>query len=192
MRLPIRILAAAALLAGLLIALILAEDRARAQGEEAVLAMEAVDPRNLLTGHYVAIDLVHRLPAGEPCPAGLPQPPGRGWLALSKAADGRHILSGGGAMRAEAQAAGDIAVRGSAHCFRLGDGAEAQTAVRLEIGVDRFHADQAEAERIEALLRRRLGAEPVEAAAVVSVGRDGRARLKGIVLDGRRLDLNWW
>jgi hypothetical protein len=189
---PVRILAAAALLAGLLVALVLAENRARARGEEVVLAMEAVDPRNLLTGHYVAIDLVHRLTAGEPCPAGLPQPPTEGWLALAKAADGRYLVSGAGETRAEALAAGEVAVRGSAVCFRVRDDAEAQNAVRLEIGVDRFHADQVEAERIEAVLRRRLEGDPVGAAAVISVGRDGRARLKGIVLDGRRLDLNWW
>ena len=66
-------------------------------------------------------------------------------------------------------------------------------AVTLDIGVDRFHADQDEAERIERALRaRRADGSAPSAFAVVSVGADGRARLKGVIVDGRRTDLTWF
>ena len=49
----------------------------------------------------------------------------------------------------------------------------------------------AEAQAIEKALRqRRQGEAP--AFAVVSVGDDGRARLKGVIVDGKRTDLTWW
>ena len=67
---PMRILVAALALASVLVGLVLWEDRARAQGQEVVLAMEAVDPRSLLSGHYVALDLSERLPTGGACRRG--------------------------------------------------------------------------------------------------------------------------
>lgn len=185
MSLPLRILAAAGLLIVLLIALVVAEDRARARGREVVLPMEAVDPRNLLTGHYVDLRLTQRL-AGD-CPRNLPNPASPGWLALRKEA-GRHVLTGGAATRAQALKLGEVAVRGHAYCTRVPEG----EAVTLDIGVDRFHADQDEAQAMEAQLRARPGGQPLPAFVVVSVGEDGRARLKGVILDGKRTDLTWW
>jgi hypothetical protein len=58
--------------------------------------------------------------------------------------------------------------------------------VSLDIGIDRFYLNQREAEAVDrALLTGR------RADAIVSVGTDGRARLIGIDVDGRRYDLDW-
>jgi hypothetical protein len=62
----------------------------------------------------------------------------------------------------------------------------------LHLGVERFHADQVRAEGVDKALRDQRPGDPARAFAVVSVGRDGAARLKGIVLDGRRIDLDWF
>jgi hypothetical protein len=61
----------------------------------------------------------------------------------------------------------------------------------MHLGIERFHINQADAVRIERILRERVpGGEP-RAYAIVSVGRDGRARLKGLMVDGERLELSW-
>lgn len=185
--LPIRILGAGLLLVAALVALVSYEAQARARGQEVRLAMEAFDPRSLLTGHYAALQLTDRLPDGAACPDGGPS----GWLALR--ADGAvHRLAGAAATRQDALKLAPVAVRGTASCLGAPareEGGEPQR-VSLDIGVDRLHADQAEAEALEAALR--AGPDRPEAVALVSVGRDGRARLKGVIVGGRRTDLDWF
>lgn len=185
--LPVRILAAGLLLAAALVGLVIYEGQARARGQEVRLAMEAFDPRSLLTGHYAALQLVHTLPPGVACPDGQAE----GWLAL--APDGPvHQLAGVAETRADALKLAPVAVRGSASCLGGGplDNPLAAQRVALDIGVDRLHADQAEAQGLETALR--AGPERPEALAVVSIGQDGRARLKGVIVGGRRTDLDWF
>ena len=190
--LPIRILAVAGLLALMLVGLVFAENRARGSGQEVKLAMEAVDPRNLLTGHYIDLDLTQRMPPGQPCPADRFYRGRDGWLALKPSGD-RYVLAGGGDTRAVAAAFGPVVVRGQAWCLSVGEvGGQEQAAMRLEIGVDRFHAAQVDAERMERDLRARVVGQPAQAFAIVSVGDDGRARLKAVVIEGKRMDLDWW
>lgn len=190
--LPPRILAAGLALAALLIAVVVLENNARAGGREVLLPMEAVDPRDLLTGHYVALQLTQVLPVGQPCPQRTTPYREGGWLGL-RAAGGHHRFVAAGATRSAAMSGGaDVAVRGGVYCSRMAFGDGTGDAVTLDLGVNRFHADQDEALAIEKALRaRRQGGEPT-AFAVVSVGQDGRARLKGVIVDGKRTDLTWW
>ncbi|WP_332764914.1 GDYXXLXY domain-containing protein [Phenylobacterium sp.] len=188
--LPLRILAAGLLLTAVLVVLVISEGRARAAGREVALPMEAFDPRELLTGHYVALQLIQRLDPGQACPTRTQPIEEHVWLSL-RAADGRFI--GSGATRQAALAAGgDLAVQGGVYCSRVMADDAVTNAVTLDVGVDRFHADQQEAEAMEKALRARRNGQAVPAFAVISVGDDGRARLKGVILDGKRTDLTWW
>ena len=189
--LPLRIAAAAAVLVLLLVGVVLRENGARAAGREALLPMEAVDPRDLLTGHYVALRLTQQLALGQPCPRERSTFEDGGWIGL-KPAGGHYRFIGVGASRQAALAGGaELAVRGGVYCSRTAFGNTESDVVTLDIGVDRFHADQDEAQAIEKALReRRQGEAP--AFAVVSVGDDGRARLKGVIVGGKRTDLTWW
>ena len=189
--LPLRIAAAAAVLVLLLVGVVLRENGARATGREALLPMEAVDPRDLLTGHYVALRLTQQLALGQPCPRERSTFEDGGWIGL-KPAGGHYRFIGVGASRQAALAGGaELAVRGGVYCSRTAFGNTESDVVTLDIGVDRFHADQDEAQAIEKALReRRQGEAP--AFAVVSVGDDGRARLKGVIVGGKRTDLTWW
>ena len=188
--LTIRILAVSAALVAALIALVLAEDRARTGGRELNLPMEAVDPRNLLTGHYVALTLTQRLPVGQPCPDRSSAYRDGGWLGLTE--QGRFVRAGP-TRQAVLGGAAALAVRGGVYCARMAFGDAEGSAVTLDIGVNRFHADQNQAEAIERALRARAtDGSPPEAFAVVSLGADGRARLKGVVVDGKRTDLTWF
>lgn len=201
---PIRILIVAALCALSLIGLVVRESAARASGTEVLLAMEAVDPRALLSGHYVIVALTENLAADAACPAGsdgdsfLPaelgalQPNGH-WLAL-RPGERVHSLAGVAASREQALALAPVAVRGNASCTpptTAGEGVDARPgSVRLDLGVSRFHINQADAQRIDAMLREQTG-DQQRVFAIVSVGTDGRARLKGLMVEDERLELSW-
>lgn len=189
--LPLRILLAGAVLIGALVWLVVSESRARDSGTEVTMVMEGVDPRSLLTGHFVAIQLAERLAEAEPCPPGLPVNPPEGdareWVAL-KAFGDHHRAVARATSRDEALRSGDVAVRGQAWCSE-----GPNVVVFTDIGVTRFHTDQAEATAIEEALRPRGPDQPPpRALVVISAGQDGRARLKGLVVDGKRFDLDWF
>ncbi|HEX5379949.1 MAG TPA: GDYXXLXY domain-containing protein [Phenylobacterium sp.] len=187
--LTVRILGAAALLVALLVALVVRENHARATGREVRLPMEAVDPRDLLTGHYVALRLTQLAPAGQPCPPGSSTMEKPGWIALTPTATGDRV-TGAGADRAAAAKYGPILLRGTARCFGDSSDPADRARITLDIGVDRFHADQRQSEAFDKALRDRKVGE-ASAWAIVSVGQDGKGRLKGVIIDGQRADLTW-
>jgi len=184
-----RILLVAAACALSLIALVVSEALARQSGQEVLVPIEAIDPRSLLQGHYVALSLTQRLEPGETCPTGGELE----WIALREQG-GVYIAVGGADSREQAQLLG-LPVKGSFTCQEpspaLPDADATPGWLRLDLGVDRFHINQTEALRIEEVLRAQTADEPVRAHAVISIGRDGRGRLKGVVVDGERLELNW-
>jgi hypothetical protein len=185
-----RILIVAGLWAAALVGIVLAEGNARARGLEVALPMAAVDPRALLSGHYVRIDLRQRLEQGEQCPSGGPESK---WIALRRAGDA-YALAGGADSREQAQRIGPVPVRGSFNCqqpLAPPDGDTMPGWVQLDLGVDRFHISQTDALRIERVLREQSPGEETRAFAIVSIGQDGRARLKGLMIDGERLELSW-
>lgn len=197
---PVRILIVAALCVATLVGIVVRESMARDSGREVVMAMGAIDPRALLQGHYVIVALQDTLPAEAPCPPSLDasqffardsEAP-TGWVALSPAGD-RHTIAGAAATRAEAARLGDIVVRGGAACFKptAEEGQPPQPgAVQADLGVDRFHINQSEAQRIERIMREQTAGEP-RVYAILSIGADGRARMKGLIVEGERLMLDW-
>lgn len=192
---PIRIMAAAILLVLALIGLVVREGAARAAGQEVVLDATGYDPRSLLSGHYVVFQLRTDLPPGSPCPPGIDETH-KTWVALRQ--QGTHYVPSGAAdSRAEALKLGEVAVKGTASCSRwlldqLVPGEHPEpTQVSLILGVDRVHTDQAQAEAIQAALQRVREPGQAKAYAIVSVGSDGKPRMKGLIIGGRRIDLDW-
>jgi hypothetical protein len=187
-----RILAVAALCVAALVGLVMSESAARASGQEAFLPMEAVDPRALLQGHYVQLNLIQRLAPSEPCPQ---VEDGAEWLAFYRGEDEVLTFAGGANSREGAQQIAPVPIKGTFLCSEPVAGAEGDPGmpgwVQLDLGIDRFYIDQAEAERIELVLGAQRPGEETRAFAIISVSRDGRARLKGLVIDGQRLELNW-
>lgn len=186
----LRILSVAALCAAILVAFVINEGLARRGGQEIMLAMEAVDPRSLLSGHYVELNLTERLDAGEQCPADNDA----AWLVLRQRDGNVYSLVGDASSRDNAQLVGPLPVKGSFSCsppFTPAEGESTPGWVQIDIGVSRFHINQRDALRIEQVLREQRPGETTRAFAIVSVGRDGRARLKGVEIDGRRLELSW-
>jgi hypothetical protein len=183
---PLRILSIATLCALGLVALVVHEGLARASGTEVILRMQAVDPRSLLIGHYVIIDLQETTPADTSCPSGTDGgPPVDGervrWVALRPNGD-HHSVAGMAMSREAALELAPIAVRGHAWC--------APGSMRTTIGLNRFYTNQTEAQRIERIMRAQRPGEG-RVSAIVSVGRDGNARLKGLIVEGERIELRW-
>lgn len=187
---PVRILAAAGLLALALVGLVVREGAARAGGQEVVLAITGYDPRELLTGHYVQFQFRTEYPAGTPCPIGAAgySRDVKSWVALSPRGT-HHEATGAATTRAEALKLGAIAVKGDINC--LSRTAPDNTWVVLNLGVDRLHASQQQAEAIEKMLRTTAAGQG-RGYGVVSVGADGRARLKGVTAGSQRVDLDWF
>lgn len=184
---PIRIGAVALLLLALLVGLVARETTARAQGTELRLTMQALDPRDLLTGHYAALDFGQTLPLGVACPTGLGLEPKPGWIAFTPGPASARV-TGFAADRASASRLGPIVAKGKATCWRDKGDPTVPGRITLDLGVRRFHADQKRAEAVEAALR---GREPGAAIGVISVGKDGKPRLKGVIIAGQRMDLDW-
>jgi hypothetical protein len=193
-------IAAVALLAVLgLIGLVGWESYERDRGAEVILPMATVDPRSVLSGNFVAVTLQEPLSVGQPCPPGFDAsetyvgPPPTVWIAFRQAGD--HAVAVGAAEdRASAARLAPLVARGRASCFPPPPQAEgsppAPGSILLDLGVDRFYASQGEAQRISGIT---AGCDPsagCPAAAIVSIGRDGRARLKGVMVDGKRIEMS--
>jgi hypothetical protein len=187
-----RILSVAALCAAALIGLVITEGMARESGQEALLPMEAVDPRSLLHGHYVDLRLVQRLEPDQACPQ---VDGGAEWLAFNRGEDQVLTFAGGARSRDGATQIAPVPLKGTFTCSEPVIGLEGNPGmpgwVQLWLGFDRFYINQADAERIERVLIDQRAGEEVRAFAIISVARDGRARLKGLVVDGERLELSW-
>lgn len=195
--LPQRLLAAGALCLVALVALVVIEDRARAAGREVIVAMEPVDPRSILSGHYVMLGFSQTLPDGETCPALDGRAGPEGWVALTRR-DALHVVSASARTRAEVEDKGDVLVRGWATCDEpvpaSTDPYPAHATpgrTTMHIGVDRFHADQDEAVAIEKAIRDRDTGQ-ARVAAILSIDADGKPRTKGLVVDGKRVELTWF
>jgi len=190
-----RILAVGAICIAALIALVVRESAARASGTEILLAMEAVDPRALLQGHYVTIAMRETLDEGAPCPPTTSSPAPDGWVALAPGDGNVYHAAGGSGVREEAATHAPLVVRGGIACDQfldeLGKPTGQPTIVSLDLGINSFYVDQREAERIDHILREQNAGEDARVFAIVSAGQDGRARLRGLLVDGERLELNW-
>jgi GDYXXLXY protein len=187
---PPRILAVAAICAASLIGLVFSEGYAREGGQEITLPMAAVDPRSLLQGHYVQLNFTDRLEPAEVCP----ESGDWEWVALRREGD-IYIAAGGALSREEAQRVGPLPVKGTFTCSPptpVSEGIEPMPGwLTLDLGVDRFHINQADAMRIERVLREQRADQETRAFAILSVGRDGRARLRALMIDGERFELSW-
>lgn len=185
-----RIMAVAGVCVAALVGLVVSEGMARQSGQEILLPMEAVDPRALLSGHYVQVGLSQRLEPGDRCPRAVDGD----WVALRPEGE-IHTVVSGAASREEAQLAGPLPVKGAFVCSppveAVGESPGAPGWVSLDLGIDRFHINQRDAERIDRVLRQQQPGAQTRAFAIVSVGRDGRARLKGLRIDDERLELSW-
>lgn len=193
----IRILAVAALSVLALVGLVVHEGLARDAGTEVVMPMQPVDPQSLLSGHYVAIELQALLGPGQGCPPGAEtgiQPTFDAsmrkprWVALALTGSQARV-AGVADTQAQARRFAPLTAPGDAYCVESVP--DAPGDVQTWLGVDRFHLDEAEAQRIAAAMSPTSDA-PAPVAAILSIGGDGRARMKGVIIGTQRIAPNWY
>ncbi len=190
-----RILVIAGLCAASLVGLVITEGFAREGGQEITLPMAAVDPRSLLSGHYVQLNFTQQLAPTDACP----ESGDWEWVALRPESNiqenGIYVAAGGALSRDQAERVGPLPVKGTFTCSPPSPplpGAEGMPGwLTLHLGVDRFHINQTDALRIEQVLRDQRTDAATRAFAILSVGRDGRARLRALLIDGERFELSW-
>lgn len=208
-----RLLWVGALLAAVLIGAAIRHALAVRGGSEIVLQVAPVDPRALLMGHYTHLDyaseraqplddLTTESQRSEIAAVLADGKPHRLWLVLAPNAQGYAQPVAVHRVRPQSLAPGQVAMAARARrtdYFLAADGDETPAppveGVEFDFGVDRYYADQAEALAVEDAARTQMGPggewDPA-VQALVSVGRDGVARLKGIVVAGERRELSWF
>ena len=177
------LLGGATLAAFLTLTPVLLASAARA-GAPIVTPVEGFDPRALLTGHYAQLrfpfSTFEALPASET--SGL-RPGEPVWARLEETLVGWRI-------------AGLSPVR-------TGQGLEAKGVLEntytdpdtqtaggsIRFGVERYYAQQAEAEALEARLRE-TDAAPVEVE--LRLAADGQLHIRALIVDGETRPLTWW
>jgi hypothetical protein len=193
----IRILVVAALSVAALVGLVVHEGIALGAGTEIVMPMQPVDPQSLLSGHYVALDITEPLGAGQSCPPGAEtgwQPSFDAsmrkprWVALGPGGGHTRVM-GVADTRAAAQRFAPMTAHGDAYC--VASVPDAAGSVSAWLGVDRFHLDQADAERIADAISP-TSEHPIPVSAILSVAADGRTRVKGLMVGGRRIAPGWF
>jgi hypothetical protein len=194
----IRILAVAVLTVLALIGLVVHEQIARDAGTEIRMAMQPVDPQSLLSGAYVEVSPTESLPVGQPCPPGAtegpPPPTDLGqrpshWLALARRGDTWSVAGVADTQAAAARFA-PLTARGDAYCIALAP--DTPGSVTADLGVDRVSLSQAEATHVSELVARPVAQGGGTVQALISIGADGQARMKGLVVNGQRMELTWY
>lgn len=177
------ILAAGAFLSVMIVGAVYVNASAVASGQEVIVRAQGFDPRSFLSGHYVMLsydfsstasgtpDCVIR--KGAPIWAGFAAQPGKMESTAPTYACSRNELP-----------KGLLALKGKATGYG-----------RIDFGIERFYAPQKDAERIEKALQRFNPDIPPDKQppvyAVMSVGKDGQARLKALLLGEERIELSW-
>lgn len=192
-----RILGVAAVSILALIVLVVHEGTARDAGTEIVMPMQPVDPQALLSGHYVLVGLSEQLAEGQACPPGAetgalptfdPSLRKPRWVALAPGG-GHTRVAGAADTQAAAKRFSALTAPGDAYC--VPNVPETTGFVATWLGVDRFYLSQADAQRV-AIAMSPTAEAPIPVSAIISIGPDSRARMKGVMVGTQRIAPGWY
>ena len=178
------IVAGAALLTGILGWMVLDRVRLLAGGREIELAIRPVDPRDLFKGDYVqlALDITQLDPklfiAGQVLEPGRPGDQGRAeaqrtiFVTLEQQADQSWHPAAVSRLLPAGLPANRIVLRGRTHPWNPN---------AVAYGLERYYVPEGTGGHIEGLAR------ASKLSAIVAVDRSGRAAIKGLVHEGKRI-----
>lgn len=151
-----------------------------ASGREIRAAVVPVDPRDIFRGDYVILGYGFATAADVALPDDARQ--GDTVYALLKSqAPNDWTLAGVSASAPAAAGEGEIVLRAIVDSVRRGNTTGAPTVGRLRYGIERFYVPQGQGGAIEQQVREK------RIVAVLAVGSDGKAALKGLEADGQRI-----
>lgn len=150
-------------------------------GQEVLLKVEPVDPRDLLRGDYVRLGYeISTIPVNLVTNAGSEVPaPDTIFVRVKKEADGfwRPVSASLGAPSIAALGEGEVEIRGTTS---TGWVTRENASIRVEYGVERFYLPEGEGKPIERDMRiRSFGI-------LAAVGKDGTAQIKALI-DGDKV-----
>ncbi|MBS0250521.1 MAG: GDYXXLXY domain-containing protein [Proteobacteria bacterium] len=158
-------------------------DRLLKSGREVTLAVQPLDPRDIFRGDYVTLGYdISRIKtsstATDPDFTGF-VPGDNAFITLSKKPEGGWLVSHVGSVYPSKVAAGDVVLRGKVQsAWTTQNPAEANASVRY--GIEQYFVPEGTGVELEKKVRD----HKIEA--IVAVGADGSAALKGLVIDGER------
>lgn len=177
------ILAAGAILSLIIAGAVVLNASAVSTGKELIVTAQGFDPRDLLAGHYVRLAYDFSTPpnSGVYC---YTKKGATVWVSLIPLSSRQDVAADQVACSRAELPKGALFIKGKSTGYS-----------RIEYGIERFYATQKDAERIEKALRGFNPDLPEEqrppVRAVLSIGGDGQARLKALLLGDERVDLSW-
>lgn len=148
------------------------------RGQEVTLPVVPVDPRSLFRGDYVILSYPISQVTLEPDTAPL-RHGAIVYVKIAKADDG-WAATGVSTTHPGPIGEGQAVLKGRVtHSWRTGAGATAKTQARVNYGIESYFVPEGEGKALESQVREK------KIAAVVAVGRDGTAAIKGLVVDGQ-------
>ncbi len=156
------------------------------QGTEIVLGAQGYDPRAPLTGNFTQVTFAISNPSFDGNPAIVNKPGWQDvWVVIAPDGPDWKAVSASNSKPNAAPAGGYLIAAET----RYSGGA----TVPLRYGIERIYLQQKEAERIAGLVRGLTAdAATVPVKVVASLGSDKRLRLKGLIVQGKRMDFTWW
>ncbi len=184
--LTLRLLLAGAVLSLGLIAAAATHIAAVTSGTEIIIPAQAFDPRALLTGHYAQLRYAIS-EAGASAVSVAPKPAWQPvWVAIAPADEvGEWKTVSVMADKPQAAPTGGHLVRAEARVRK-------EAPADLRYGIERIYAQQSEAEAIDRAVRTVGEGADARLKVVASLGRDGRLRVKALIMGGQRTDFGWW
>lgn len=173
MKLTARLILVAGAMSAFLIAMIADHNIRRATGTEVIFDLEPVDPRDILAGYYVIISTpVHRMDLSE-----------TGGEDEFTAGNDIYVVvepGDGGSWQPAA-----VYSRPPSEGVFLHGKVRSASAINVsaEFNLERYYADEDSARALDE--RRRTDRDSLRL--IVSVGRDGRAIIRGLEIDGERV-----
>ena len=154
-----------------------------ASGREMIVRAQGFDPRDFLSGHYVRLSYDFSSTASG-APECVIRKGASIWAGFEARPGKMESTAPTYACNRDALPKGLLALKGKATGYG-----------RIDFGIERFYAPQKDAERIEKALQRFNPDVPPEKQppvyAILSVGKDGQARLKALLLGDERIELSW-
>ena len=152
-------------------------------GREVVLPIVPVDPRDLFKGDYVRLAYdVSRIPFNSIDGAST-RADGTLYITVSPQGDGTWAFASASATYPTALAAGQVVLRGRIDRFARRGLADARDGgmLRVTYGLERYYVPEGKGPALEQLARDK------KLAAIVAVGRDGTAAIKGLSANGQKI-----
>ncbi len=170
----LRIGLAATVLCLILCGILYNENRLAREGIPATLSVEGFDPRDILSGNYVELSFFSEQNIAPKCY-------GETYLGL-KRERGKALVIGDFPSPEAVRKAGLIGTIGSCQFDKQDEKANPPYKVRVMLPISRFYANAETALALEKALQ-----DPqTQAIAEISLGSDGKARLRALIVNGKR------